>query len=306
MEKLFFITPIGEPGSDDRKRSDLIYKVLIQEICKELNIEPIRADKFNEATLITHKIFETIFESDYVICDLSNNNPNVFYEMAVRHCTGKPIIHIARKGQSLSFDIKDFNTIFIDHTDINHIYESKKTIIEMIKRSSSQKRTLNPITVTADLNQIDFGLYRNKDLMINEINRKFDQILEKIADNKNEHKIDYTSMSGRWISNIGYIDLEEKEDMIIGEYQYYSDDFVGQLSGYYWNDYFLFNWHWKNKQIQGYGYWKKGNDSLRGFWFYNVEIQDYDDLKERIQTNNLPIIAENKEWNIYGKQKYLV
>lgn len=308
MEKLFFITPIGDEGSEDRKRADLIFRLLIQEICKELEIEPLRADKFNEATLITHKIFETIFDSDYVICDLANNNPNVFYEMAVRHSTGKPIIHIARKGQSLPFDIKDFNTIFIDHTDVSSIDNSKIIVIEMIERSKNQTRTLNPVTVTADLNNIEFGVYHNKDMVFAEINRKFDQILELLNKPTSLHSSnnDIQSWTGRWISNIGYIDLIEDDEKITGEYQYYSDDFIGNIAGKFWNESFIFQWHWKDKKIKGVGYWKKSNDGLNGFWFFDHEIKSISQLKEAINNDDLPAATENREWNIYGKQKLVL
>jgi hypothetical protein len=53
-----------------------------------------------------------------VIADLSFHNPNVFYELALRHAVRKPIVQISRTADRLPFDIGQFRTIVVDTTDI--------------------------------------------------------------------------------------------------------------------------------------------------------------------------------------------
>jgi hypothetical protein len=53
-----------------------------------------------------------------VVADLSFHNPNVFYELALRHALGKPTVHVIRTQDRIPFDIEQFRTIRIDTTDL--------------------------------------------------------------------------------------------------------------------------------------------------------------------------------------------
>jgi hypothetical protein len=53
-----------------------------------------------------------------VVADLSFHNPNVFYELCLRHVTGKPTLHLIREKDSIPFDVNNFNTIKIDTADV--------------------------------------------------------------------------------------------------------------------------------------------------------------------------------------------
>ncbi len=52
-----------------------------------------------------------------VIADLTGANPNVYYELAIRHAVKKPIIQLISKGEKLPFDVGDMRTIPIDTAD---------------------------------------------------------------------------------------------------------------------------------------------------------------------------------------------
>jgi len=114
----FYITPIGDEGSDARKHSDLFLSALVEPALKELGLDVIRADKIAEPGMITTHILEHIKYSKLVIADLSMLNPNVFYEMALRHSVRLPIVQIIRKADKLPFDVNQVNSIVIDNTDI--------------------------------------------------------------------------------------------------------------------------------------------------------------------------------------------
>ena len=60
-----------------------------------------------------HKlILKRIKASEYLIADLSNNRPNVYYEIGYAHAIKKKTIFICKEGTDLHFDIKGYNTIF--------------------------------------------------------------------------------------------------------------------------------------------------------------------------------------------------
>jgi hypothetical protein len=114
----FYVTPIGDPDSDIRKHSDLFKSSLIEPAMAELGLEVKRADDIETSGMITTAIIEHIKRARIVVADLSLLNPNVFYEIALRHACRLPIVQIRQKGQVIPFDIGQVNTITIDNSDL--------------------------------------------------------------------------------------------------------------------------------------------------------------------------------------------
>ena len=73
--------------------------------------EVVRADEIDEEGLITHQVIEHLLEDDLVVADLTGLNPNVFYEVAVRHAVQKPIVHLMTAGEEIPFDIANMRTV---------------------------------------------------------------------------------------------------------------------------------------------------------------------------------------------------
>lgn len=114
----FYITPIGNTDSDARKHSDLFLGSLIEPAMSPLGLKVVRADAIDKPGVITRQIMEFILRSRLVIADLSFHNPNVFYELALRHAVRLPIVQIVRKSDNVPFDINQMRTIQIDNTDL--------------------------------------------------------------------------------------------------------------------------------------------------------------------------------------------
>ena len=105
------------------------------------------SDDVGHTGMITVDIINALLEADLVIADLSFLNPNVFYELGLRHSTTKPTIHIAASGTDLPFDNADHRTIFFDLTDWGSqeaARESLKKKIEVIELNSGVS---NPVTL---------------------------------------------------------------------------------------------------------------------------------------------------------------
>ena len=81
----FIICPIGSEESESRKRSDKLFKHLFQPVLEELGYNAIRADQIDKVGNITSQIIDFLVEAPLVIADLSEHNPNVFYELGIRH-----------------------------------------------------------------------------------------------------------------------------------------------------------------------------------------------------------------------------
>lgn len=121
----FFIAPIGDKKSDDskirqqRQHSDTILNQYVRRALEEQDLKVVRADEIAEAGMISKQIVEYVLKSRLVIADLSFSNPNVFYELCLRHATGKPTVHVIRKGDKIPFDVGNFRTITIALDDVH-------------------------------------------------------------------------------------------------------------------------------------------------------------------------------------------
>ena len=114
----FYITAIGDDGSEHRKHSDLFLGNILEPALATFGLNVIRADGIDKPGMITRQVIEYILRSRLVIADLSFHNPNVFYELALRHATRLPIVQIIRAGDLIPFDIHQMRTIVIDNRDI--------------------------------------------------------------------------------------------------------------------------------------------------------------------------------------------
>lgn len=117
----FFVTPIGEEGSVERQHADLIGGSFLEPAIEEFGLKLLRADKIDKPGMITKQVIDYIMKSRMVIADLSFNNPNVFYELALRHAIRKPIVQIIRAGDKIPFDINQMRTIVLD---LSNVYSS--------------------------------------------------------------------------------------------------------------------------------------------------------------------------------------
>src|SRR5262245_44916354 len=95
----FLIAPLGADKSEIRKYFDDLWEYIVVPACEEMNYQAMRIDKITSAGSITRDILQLLLAADLVIADLSYLNPNVMYELGVRHSTGKPVILMAKTGQ---------------------------------------------------------------------------------------------------------------------------------------------------------------------------------------------------------------
>lgn len=148
----FVIAPIGEADSDTRKRSDQVLKHVIGPAVCSLGYRAIRADQISEPGIITSQVIQHIVDDPLVIADLTERNPNVFYELAIRHAIRKPLVQLIRSGEQIPFDIAGTRTIHIDHHDLDSVEDAKREIqaqVTALEQDSSRLET--PISVALDM-----------------------------------------------------------------------------------------------------------------------------------------------------------
>lgn len=154
-KRCFVIGPIGDEASDTRKRSDQLLKYVIEPVAQEHGYEVDRADKLAKPGIITNQIIESIVEADLVVADLTEKNPNVFYELAIRHGLQKPFIHIIDSSEKIPFDIAGVRAIQINIHDLDSVYNAKKEMSDHVKNIEDGKMPIdNPISVSFDMQKL--------------------------------------------------------------------------------------------------------------------------------------------------------
>jgi hypothetical protein len=147
----FVITPIGEDASEQRRHADLFLSSLIEPALKESGLKVVRADKIGASGMITSQVLEHVMRSRLAVVDLSFHNPNAFYEMALRHACGLPIVQLTRKCDKPPFDVNQVRTVVIDTSDIYTLVPKLETyrseIATHVRAALMDGTTGNPITV---------------------------------------------------------------------------------------------------------------------------------------------------------------
>lgn len=105
----FVVMPFGQkpdPGGRTDIDFDKVYNNAIKPGIEDCGMEPIRADEEVTGGIIHKPMFERLLLCDYVLADLTAGNPNVFYELGVRH-TARPAttLTIFAQHHQIPFDV---------------------------------------------------------------------------------------------------------------------------------------------------------------------------------------------------------
>ncbi|WP_156323732.1 hypothetical protein [Citromicrobium sp. WPS32] len=151
----FVICPIGKEGGTSRKRSDRLLKYVIREVLEPKGYIVERADQLSEPGIITNQIVQKIVDCDILLADLSEGNPNVFYEFAIRHGLKKPFIHMIDASEKIPFDNAQVRTIQFDLADLDSVANVKLELGRQVDSIESGKSNAeSPISVAFDLEQL--------------------------------------------------------------------------------------------------------------------------------------------------------
>jgi len=105
-EKLCFIIM---PYTD---KLNPIYENIIKPVIKDLKLECLRADEIFTSKPIIEDIWNNIKKARFLIADLTDRNPNVFYELGLAHALNKEVILLTQNINDVPFDLQHLRYIF--------------------------------------------------------------------------------------------------------------------------------------------------------------------------------------------------
>lgn len=84
-----------------------VFEQVIEPACEARGLSAIRADKIRRPGEIPEQVYVLLRDCPLVIADVTGGNPNVFYELGLRHTVDLPSIQLGEKGR-LPFDVDVF------------------------------------------------------------------------------------------------------------------------------------------------------------------------------------------------------
>lgn len=125
----FVISPIGKEGTELYQRyKDLLELIIIPALERYDGLEVIRGDHCIREARIDTSVIEKVQNADLCICDITEPNPNVFYELGRRDETGKPIL-LLKQAESGELPVDIATRRYVKYNwDARSVHETQKQI----------------------------------------------------------------------------------------------------------------------------------------------------------------------------------
>ncbi len=127
----FVIMPFNE-------KLNPIYDSIIKPVINGLKLKCLRADEIFTSKPIIEDIWENIKKSNFLIADLTDRNPNVFYELGLAHALNKGVILLTQDLSDVPFDLRHYR-IIVYKDSISGSEELKSTLNDFITEQIENK-----------------------------------------------------------------------------------------------------------------------------------------------------------------------
>jgi hypothetical protein len=144
----FVVSRIGEQNSAERIHADWFLEAIVEPVFEarpRFKVE--RADKIDHPGLIDAQVIQKLLAADLVVADITGLNPNVFYEIGIRHMAQKPIIHMHEVGERIPFDVSLYRSIPYSRLRPRDLAEARANLDAMVERALAPGYQVeNPVT----------------------------------------------------------------------------------------------------------------------------------------------------------------
>lgn len=172
-DECFVIMPISDPDNYEDGHFQHVYDDSVSKACTQAGFKPIRADEVLETNLIHLDVLKRIIGTPMAICDLSNRNPNVLFELGLRQAFDKPVVLIQEKGTPAIFDIAplrytEYRKERVYHEvleDQNNISAALSATAEATSKGEGLNSIVNLLSLTSPAALKDFRQDESNPLM---------------------------------------------------------------------------------------------------------------------------------------------
>lgn len=141
-EVCFVMMPISDQGDYPEGHFTKIYEQIFKPAIEKAGYEAFRVDENKMCDSIMKKIFDAIYNCPMALCDLSNRNPNVLYELGLRQAYDKPVVLVQDDKTERIFDISGINTVtYKSNRLFENILDARNRITEAIVSTKEGKET---------------------------------------------------------------------------------------------------------------------------------------------------------------------
>lgn len=182
--KCFVMMPFTDPTGYDKGHFEKVYSLIIKDGILAAGYEPFRVDEDKDSSWINTKIVNYAADTEMALCDLSGKNPNVLYELGIRHAFDKPTVLIKDDNTGKIFDVANINTV--DYKG-NFLYENVvkarsdiKEAILATSASDNKNSIINMASATkASFNAIENETNGDLKAFLDELSWKLNQIASR-------------------------------------------------------------------------------------------------------------------------------
>lgn len=212
----FIIMPIADPEGYEKGHFKKVYEDLFKVACDKSGFNAIRADEVQQTNLIHLDILQKLIDSPMAICDLSNRNPNVLFELGLRQAFDKPTVLVQECGTPKIFDISPLRyTEYRKELKYREVLEDQDSITEALR--ATKKATDNGEGINSIINLLSLSSPASlKDITENDSAKMLQIVMSEMNELRTDfrrtiRRMDEKEMHQNELSNRFEIDFEKSK-----------------------------------------------------------------------------------------------
>lgn len=128
----FVIMPISDRSEYPKGHFRKVYDWIFKPACEAAGYSPKLASDVKRSNLIHKDILTRLLQAPMVLCDLSNQNPNVMYELGIRQAFDKPVVLVKDIQTDTVFDTGIFRYTEYAGLEYGDVIEAVERITQAI------------------------------------------------------------------------------------------------------------------------------------------------------------------------------
>ena len=208
QEKCFVIMPISDQGDYPKGHFTKVYDQIFKPAIEAAGYEAYRVDEDKISNPIINKIFDAVQNCPMALCDLSNRNPNVLYELGLRQAYDKPVVLVQDEKTQRIFDVSGINTVqYSSERLYENVMEARIKITEAIISTREGKENSIVKIVRAETASMNVGEISKEDRMEVMLN----SIMSEVKETRN---ITGGMGTSEFVPKIDNVRIRELQDMM--------------------------------------------------------------------------------------------